>query len=101
MLNALAAACEGFSGAEIEQAVVASLYTAHSQHIGPGSKLLAAEIAATRPLAVLMAEKSTPCAIGRAIGRLRRIEHGWAPLEAAVDRYTPLTLAGQCLSPAG
>ena len=57
MLSALAGACEGFSGAEIEQAVVASLYTAHAQHVGPGAKLLAAEIAATRPLAVLMAEK--------------------------------------------
>jgi SpoVK/Ycf46/Vps4 family AAA+-type ATPase len=56
-LSGLAAACEGFSGAEIEQAVVASLYSAHSQHIGPGPRLLAAEIAATRPLAVVMAEK--------------------------------------------
>ncbi len=57
MLSALAGACEGFSGAEIEQAVVASLYTAHAQHVGAGPKLLAAEIAATRPLAVVMSEK--------------------------------------------
>ena len=56
-LSSLAAACEGFSGAEIEQAVVASLYTAHSQHVGPGPQLLAAEIASTRCLAVVMAER--------------------------------------------
>jgi hypothetical protein len=56
-LNSLAAACEGFSGAEIEQAVVASLYSAHAQHVAPGARLLAAEIAATRCLAVVMAER--------------------------------------------
>jgi SpoVK/Ycf46/Vps4 family AAA+-type ATPase len=56
-LKSLAAACEGFCGAEIEQAVVASLYTAHAQHAAPGARLLAAEIAATRCLAVVMAEK--------------------------------------------
>jgi hypothetical protein len=33
------------------------LYTAHAQHTVPSAKLLAAEIAATRPLAVVMAEK--------------------------------------------
>ncbi len=56
-LNALAAACEGFAGAEIEQAVVAALYTAHAQRTQPNARLLAGEIAATRPLAVVMAEK--------------------------------------------
>jgi SpoVK/Ycf46/Vps4 family AAA+-type ATPase len=56
-VNSLAAACEGFSGAEIEQAVVASLYSAHAQHAEPGPRLLAAEIAATRSLAVVMAER--------------------------------------------
>ena len=55
-LAQLAKACEGFSGAEIEQAVVAALYSAHAQHIQPSAQLLAAEIAATRPLAVVMAE---------------------------------------------
>jgi SpoVK/Ycf46/Vps4 family AAA+-type ATPase len=55
-LSTLAHACEGFSGAEIEQAIVASLYSAHAQHANPGAALLAAEIAATRPLAVIMAE---------------------------------------------
>jgi hypothetical protein len=56
-LTALAQACEGFAGAEIEQAVVAALYTAHAQKTVPSAQLLAAEIAATRPLEVVMAEK--------------------------------------------
>jgi len=56
-LSALAQACEGFSGAEIEQAVVAALYTAHAQKTVPSARLLGAEIAATRPLETVMAEK--------------------------------------------
>ena len=56
-LAALAGACEGFAGAEIEQAVVATLYTAHAQNTAPTAALLSAEIAATRPLEVVMAEK--------------------------------------------
>src|SRR6266404_8253746 len=55
--TALAQACEGFSGAEIEQAVVAALYTAHAQKTVPSARLLGAEIAATRPLETVMAEK--------------------------------------------
>ena len=55
-LGTLARECEGFSGAEIEQAIVAALYSAHAQHVTPDARLLAAEIAATRPLAVVMAE---------------------------------------------
>jgi hypothetical protein len=55
-LEALARACEGFSGAEIEQAIVATLYTAHARHVAPDAKLLASEIGATRPLSVVMAE---------------------------------------------
>jgi hypothetical protein len=55
-LAALARSCEGFSGAEIEQAVVATLYSAHSKQVAPDGRLLAAELAATRPLAVVMAE---------------------------------------------
>jgi hypothetical protein len=55
-LGALATASEGFSGAEIEQAIVASLYAAHAD----GKKLTQAhvlqELATTRPLSVLMAE---------------------------------------------
>jgi hypothetical protein len=55
-LGLLARACEGFSGAEIEQAVVAALYSAHAKHTVPSAELLQSEIAATRPLAVVMAE---------------------------------------------
>jgi SpoVK/Ycf46/Vps4 family AAA+-type ATPase len=55
-LSTLARECEGFSGAEIEQAIVAALYSAHAKHVAPDARLLAAEIAATRPLAVIMAE---------------------------------------------
>jgi hypothetical protein len=56
-LISLAQACEGFAGAEIEQAVVAALYTANAQHKPPDAAILREEIAATRPLAVVMAEK--------------------------------------------
>jgi len=55
-LGLLARACEGFSGAEIEQAVVATLYSAHAKHAVPDAQLLRSEIAATRPLAVVMSE---------------------------------------------
>jgi ATPase family protein associated with various cellular activities (AAA) len=55
-LGMLAQECAGFSGAEIEQAIVAALYTAHARHAAPDAQLLSAEIAATRPLAVVMAE---------------------------------------------
>jgi len=55
-LSTLARECEGFSGAEIEQAIVAALYSAHAKHVAPDARLLSSEIAATRPLAVIMAE---------------------------------------------
>ena len=57
MLQALASASEGFSGAEIEQAIVAALYTAHAQHLNPSADMIRNELAATKPLAVVMAEK--------------------------------------------
>jgi hypothetical protein len=56
-LQALAQASEGFSGAEIEQAVVAALYTAHAQHVSPNAQMIHNELSCTRPLAVVMAEK--------------------------------------------
>jgi SpoVK/Ycf46/Vps4 family AAA+-type ATPase len=56
-LEALAQACDGFAGAEIEQAVVAAVYSANAQHRTPDAQILRAEISATRPLAVVMAEK--------------------------------------------
>lgn len=56
-LDALAARAEGFSGAEIEQAVVSALYTAHARSGQIDNGLLGEEIANTRPLSVLMAEQ--------------------------------------------
>ena len=56
-LPALAAASDGFSGAEIEQAVVAGLYAAHAERTPLDTDLLMAEIRSTRPLSVLMAEQ--------------------------------------------
>jgi hypothetical protein len=55
--EALAARSEGFSGAELEQAVVSALYTAHAAHQPVNARLLAEEIHATRPLSVVMGEK--------------------------------------------
>jgi len=56
-LAALSAATDGFSGSEIEQAIVSSMYTAHAQGRGLAQADLLAEIKQTRPLSVLMAEK--------------------------------------------
>ena len=48
---------EGFSGAEIEQAVVASLYAAHYQESVLTTEMILQEISQTKPLSVVMAEK--------------------------------------------
>jgi len=48
---------EGFSGAEIEQGVVAALYAAHAVRQVPQVAHLAAEFQKTRPLSVVMAER--------------------------------------------
>jgi SpoVK/Ycf46/Vps4 family AAA+-type ATPase len=53
----LAQATDGFSGAEIEQAIVATLYTANSNRSSISLQSILAEIRATRPLSLLMAEK--------------------------------------------
>ena len=53
----LAEASAGFSGAEIEQAVVSALYAAHAEQRAPDTALLHEGIAGTRPLSVLMAEQ--------------------------------------------
>jgi SpoVK/Ycf46/Vps4 family AAA+-type ATPase len=55
-LPKLAAASEGFSGAEIEQAIVAGLYTAFSQKQQLTTEILVAEIRGTQPLSVTRAE---------------------------------------------
>jgi len=56
-LAALAAASEGFSGAEIEQAVVSGLYEAAALSQPLTTALLQEELARTRSLSVVMAEK--------------------------------------------
>ena len=56
-LRAVAARTEGFSGAELEQVVVAALYAAHAQGVTLEASHLLAEAAATRPLSVVMAER--------------------------------------------
>ena len=48
---------EGFSGAEIEQAVVSALYTAFSRQEDLSTAAIAEEIELTRPLSVTMAER--------------------------------------------
>jgi len=53
----LVAATEGYSGAEIEQAIVSALYTAFSNGHELDSDLLGEEIEATRPLSRTMAER--------------------------------------------
>ena len=54
---ALAREMEGFSGAEIEQAVVSALYAAHAQKQALSNAHIEAELALTRPLSVVMHER--------------------------------------------
>ena len=56
-MKALAERSAGFSGAEIEQAVVSALYTAHANKQLVDVRLIADELEATRPLSVVMGEK--------------------------------------------
>ena len=56
-LDALAKAADGFSGSEIEQAIVSAMYAAHAQNAEVSEKDLTNEIKQTKPLSVLMAEK--------------------------------------------
>ena len=56
-LAQLVGASDGFSGAEIESAVVATLYTAKAQRTPASAQSIVTEIQATRPLSILMAEK--------------------------------------------
>jgi len=52
-------ASNGFSGAEIEQVIVAGLYTAFSQKQQLSTEVLLAEIASTQPLSVTRSEEIT------------------------------------------
>lgn len=56
-VESLAAATDGFSGAEIEQAIVSSLYAAHAKQEPLATRHLLTEIQQTRPLSVVMAER--------------------------------------------
>jgi len=58
-LAKLAMASNGFSGAEIEQVIVAGLYSAFSQKQQLTTEILIAEIQATQPLSVTRAEEIT------------------------------------------
>ena len=53
----LASSSEGFSGAEIEQAVVSSLYSSESDQDELTDQHLLDELALTKPLSIVMAEK--------------------------------------------
>jgi SpoVK/Ycf46/Vps4 family AAA+-type ATPase len=55
-LARVAEAAEGFSGAELEQIVVAALYAAHAHKADLTTRHLLGEIRDTRPLSVVMAE---------------------------------------------
>ena len=55
-LQKLASVSEGFSGAEIEQAIIAGLYTAFAQKQQLSTDILVAEIRGTQPLSVTRAE---------------------------------------------
>jgi SpoVK/Ycf46/Vps4 family AAA+-type ATPase len=56
-LEQLAKATRGFSGAEIEQAIVSAVYAAQAQRSALNSQFILAEIKRTRPLSVVMAER--------------------------------------------
>jgi SpoVK/Ycf46/Vps4 family AAA+-type ATPase len=56
-LNSVAKAAEGFSGAEIEQAIVSAFYTAHAHNAKLQNDHLLEELRRTKPLSVVMSEK--------------------------------------------
>jgi SpoVK/Ycf46/Vps4 family AAA+-type ATPase len=55
--ESLAQASDGFSGAEIEQAIVSGLYTAFSQKQQLSTEILLGELKSTQPLSVTRAEE--------------------------------------------
>ncbi|HEX3627452.1 MAG TPA: AAA family ATPase [Verrucomicrobiae bacterium] len=56
-LDSLATATDGFSGSEIEQAIVSAMYAAYQLGTQVSEKELLAEIQQTKPLSVVMAER--------------------------------------------
>lgn len=55
-LKGLAAASDGYTGAEIEQAVVSACYAARARETAVDTAMIETEILQTRPLSVVMAE---------------------------------------------
>lgn len=55
-IRALAHAAEDFSGAELEQAVVSAIYSAHAEGAPVTARHVLSEIRGTRPLATVMSE---------------------------------------------
>ena len=58
-IETLADALAGFSGAEIEQAIVAALYAAHAKGQSLATEHVLGEIELTKPLAIVMQEQIT------------------------------------------
>lgn len=56
-LEKVAASCEGFSGAEVEQVVVSAIYATYAKDKSLTTEALLNEAHTTRPLSILMAEK--------------------------------------------
>ena len=56
-LDDVVEACAGFSGSEIEQVVVSTLYSAYGREAPVDTALLLDEVRRTRPLSVVMAER--------------------------------------------
>jgi SpoVK/Ycf46/Vps4 family AAA+-type ATPase len=56
-IESLAEAMQGFSGAEIEQAVVSALYAAHAMNHPLASAHIRREIENTKPLSIVMSER--------------------------------------------
>lgn len=76
-LDALAAACEGFNGAEIEEAIVSSLFDAFSEQVELSTEIIQAALADTVPLSKTMSEELTRLR-GWATGRARPASTGTA-----------------------
>jgi len=54
---ALARSSDGYSGAEIEQAIVSALYAAHARNEAPKQQHVEEALTATKPLSTIMAER--------------------------------------------
>jgi len=56
-LDRLAASSDGFTGAEIQQAVISGLYTAFSRSVELSTEILLDELTSTKPLSVTRREE--------------------------------------------